>query len=297
MRLPIHQVDAFTSRLFGGNPAAVVLLERWLPDDVMRAVAAENNLAETAFVLAGAAVGAGASSTAGAGTAPGTPASSTAGEAPIPLRWFSPTIEIDLCGHATLATGHVLFTHHLPRRDALLFTTKSGILSVTRREGLLELDLPARPGAPARVGEDLVAALGARPRQVLRARDLMAVFDDEDEVRALAPDFARVAALDAFGIIATAPGRDVDFVSRFFVPRAGIDEDPATGSSHCTLVPYWAGRLGRDRLSGRQLSARGGEFACERRGDRVGIAGGAVEYLRGEIELVEQPVSARSAGR
>ena len=262
MRFPLHQVDAFTSRLFGGNPAAVVFLERWLPDGVMMAIAAENNLAETAFLLA------------------------DGGDDPIPLRWFAPTMEIDLCGHATLASGHVLFTTREVKGDVIRFTTRSGVLSVTRRGELLELDLPSRPGERVDVGDALVEALGARPGEAWRARDLVAVFATEAEIRALAPDFARIAALDAFAVAATAPGGDgVDYVARFFVPQAGIPEDPATGSSHCTLTPYWAERLGRTRLTARQLSARGGEFTCELRGDRVGVAGHAVEFLRGVIEV------------
>jgi PhzF family phenazine biosynthesis protein len=263
MRFPIVQVDAFAARRFGGNPAAVVLLERWLPDDVLRSIAAENNLPQTAFVLAD----------------------------PIPLRWFAPTMEIDLCGHATLATGHVLFGRERATDGAadggtLRFATRSGTLSVTRRGDLLELDLPARPAEREEVTDELAAALGARPREAWRARDLLAVFDTADQVRALSPDFARVLALDAFAVCATAPGDGgADFVSRFFVPKAGVPEDPATGSSHCTLVPYWAARLGRTRLTARQLSPRVGEFTCELRGERVGIAGRTVEFLRGEIEV------------
>jgi PhzF family phenazine biosynthesis protein len=269
MRYPMFQLDAFTSRLFGGNPAAVVLLDRWPSDDVMQAIAAENNLAETAFLLA------------------------DEGGDEIPLRWFAPTMEIDLCGHATLASGHVLCAQGRGAGNVLAFSTRSGRLTVTRREGMLELDLPARPGAQVEVSEELVRALGVRPREAWQARDLLAVFEHEDEVRALSPDFARVAALDTFAVCATAPGRDVDFVSRFFAPRAGVPEDPATGSSHCTLTPYWAARQGRTRLSARQLSPRGGEFECELRGDRVGVAGRTVEYLQGEIEVpIEVPARA-----
>lgn len=264
MKLPMYQVDAFTSRPFAGNPAAVVLLDAWLADDVLQAIAAENNLAETAFIVA--------------------PESA---DDPIPLRWFTPAVEVDLCGHATLAAGYILFRHRDPLIDTLRFSTQSGILSVMRRGGLLELDLPARPGNEIEVSPTLVAALGARPSQALAARDLMAVFETPADVEALKPDFAAMATLDAFGVIATAPGGvpGVDFVSRFFAPRAGIDEDPVTGSAHCTLVPYWAARLGRTELAARQLSARGGELACTLRGDRVGVAGRAVEYLSGTIDV------------
>ncbi len=259
MKLPLYQVDAFTSRLFGGNPAAVVLLEEWLPDDVLAAIAAENNLAETAYVI---------------------PARDC-----MRLRWFTPKVEVDLCGHATLATADVLFRHCFPAQEQLVFETKSGPLTVRRRGDLLAMDFPARPGKPVPVSDLLVSALGRRPREAYMARDLMAVFDAEPDVRGIEPDPGRLWELDAFAIIVTAPGAEVDFVSRFFSPRAGIPEDPVTGSSHCTLVPYWAARLGKTELAARQLSRRGGELYCGLRGDRVEIAGRAVEYLRGEITV------------
>lgn len=259
MKLPIYQVDAFTSRVFGGNPAAVVTLDRWLPDETLQAIAAENNLSETAFVLAL--------------------------EEPVPLRWFTPTIEMDLCGHATLAAGHVLFAYHYPSYRKVSFMTRSGLVAVTREGDLLSLDFPARPGTRTEVSDPLVAALGGRPREAYLARDILAVFETEAEIRDLRPNFERIAALDAFAVIASAPGTEVDFVSRFFGPRAGVPEDPVTGSAHCTLVPYWAARLAKQRLTARQLSRRGGELDCELRGDRVAIAGRTVEYLRGEIDL------------
>jgi PhzF family phenazine biosynthesis protein len=259
MKFPLYQVDAFTGRLFGGNPAAVVLLDDWLPDGVLAAIAAENNLAETAFVI---------------------PRSD-----PMPLRWFTPKVEVDLCGHATLATADVLFRHRFPAQDRLSFETRSGKLIVSRQGELLSMDFPSRPGRPAAVSDELAAALGRRPREARLARDLMAVFDAEADVRKIEPDLQRLWAVDAFAIIVTAPGTDVDFVSRFFSPRAGIPEDPVTGSSHCTLVPYWAERLGKTELTARQLSRRGGELYCKLRGDRVEIAGRAVEYLRGEITV------------
>jgi len=262
MKLPVYQLDAFTSRLFGGNPAAVVLLDAWLPDGVLAAIAAENNLAETAFVIARHGVS--------------------------PLRWFTPKVEVDLCGHATLAAADVVFRYRFRSLDRLVFSTKSGELAVTREGALLKMDFPARPGKPVPVTDALVAALGARPREAYLARDLLAVFDTESEVRSLRPDFARVAALDAFAVIVSAPGDTVDFVSRFFAPGAGIPEDPVTGSSHCTLAPYWAARLAKNRLTAQQLSARGGDLLCELNGERVVIAGQVVEYLRGEIET-ERP--------
>ena len=257
MKLPIYQIDAFTSRLFGGNPAAVVILDQWLPDAVLQSIAAENNLAETAFVI---------------------PREDVA-----QLRWFTPTVEVDLCGHATLAAGHVLFAYQYPSLKMVSFSTRSGVLAVSRDGELLSLDFPARPGRPILVSEALVSALGARPREASLARDLLAVFDTEAEVRELRPDSDLIAALDAFAVIVSAPGNEVDFVSRFFAPRAGIPEDPVTGSAHCTLVPYWATRLGKHKVTARQLSSRGVDLECEHRGDRGTIAGGAVEYLRGEI--------------
>lgn len=258
MKLPLYQLDAFTQRLFGGNPAAVVLLDAWLPDGVLAAIAAENNLAETAFVI------------------PRADAS--------PLRWFTPAVEVDLCGHATLAAADVLFRYRYPSLDRLVFSTRSGELAVTREGALLKMDFPARPGKPVEVTDALAAALGARPREAYLARDLLAIFDSESEVRSLRPDFPRIASLDAFAVIVSAPGDAVDFVSRFFAPGAGIPEDPVTGSSHCTLAPYWAARLATNKLTAKQLSPRGGDLLCELNGDRVVIAGQVVEYLRGEIE-------------
>lgn len=259
MRLPLYQVDAFTSRLFGGNPAAVVLLEEWLPDATMAAIAAENNLAETAYVIPRADVS--------------------------PLRWFTPTMEVDLCGHATLASADVLFRYRFPELHRLTFSTQqSGNLVVERRGELLSMDFPARPPTPVAVTEAMVQAFGITPLEALRSRDLLLVVGSEAEVRGVRPDMARVAALDdTFAVIVSAPGEKVDFVSRFFAPRAGIDEDPVTGSAHCTLIPYWAARLGTSTLTAKQVSARGGDLACELRGDRVIIAGHAVEYLSGAI--------------
>ena len=259
MKLPLYQLDAFTSRRFGGNPAAVVPLDAWLPDATLQAIAAENNLAETAYVIARPDVS--------------------------PLRWFTPTVEVDLCGHATLATAGVLFKYVYPEQDRLAFSTRSGELVVTRDGDWLALDLPSRPGKPVEDTDALAAALGARPREALLARDLLAIFDSEDEVRALRPDFERVAAIDAFAVIASAPGDSVDFVSRFFAPKQGIAEDPVTGSSHCTLTPYWAARQGRNRLTAKQVSERVGDLRCELKGNHVIIAGQVVEYLRGEIEI------------
>ena len=259
MKYPLFQIDAFTDRLFGGNPAAVVVLEDWLPDPVLAGIAAENNLAETAFVI----------------LKPGV----------IPLRWFTPAVEVDLCGHATLAAAHVLFRHYLPSAGQLTFSTRSGDLIVSREAELLTMNFPARPAQPIEIFEPLIAALGIRPREAYLARDILAVFEAEADILALRPDFQRLAALDAFAVIVSAPSEAVDFVSRCFAPGAGIPEDPVTGSAHCTLVPYWAARLGKSELTARQLSARGGDLRCRLAGDRVFMSGGTVEYLRGEITV------------
>jgi predicted PhzF superfamily epimerase YddE/YHI9 len=259
MKLPLYQVDAFTRRMFAGNPAAVVLLDEWLPGETLQAIAAENNLAETAFVI---------------------PRSEVS-----PLRWFTPGMEVDLCGHATLATAYVLFRHRFPSLERITFSTRSGNLVVTRDGDFLSMDFPSRPGRAVEITDEIVSAVGTRPREALLARDLLVIFEREEEVRAFRPDFERIASLEAFALIISAPGNSVDFVSRFFAPRAGVPEDPVTGSAHCTLVPYWAARLGKAKLVAKQLSARGGDLSCELRGDRVLISGNAVEYLRGEIDV------------
>ncbi len=256
--IPIYQVDAFTAELFRGNPAAVCPLEEWLPDAVLQRIAAENNLSETAFFV---------------------PRNSE-----YDIRWFSPVTEVDLCGHATLAAAFVL--HMLqPERTRFRFQSKCGHLDVFREsDGLLTLDFPAQPAAPVDPPAALEAGLRSRPEEVWAARrDYLTVFPDESAVAALNPDFARLADLDRLGVIATAPGDEADFVSRFFAPSVGVPEDPVTGSAHCTLVPYWARRLGKARLHARQISSRGGELHCEEDGDRVKISGRAVLYLEGTI--------------
>ncbi|WP_224364946.1 PhzF family phenazine biosynthesis protein [Hyalangium versicolor] len=259
MRLNLFQVDAFTSRVFGGNPAAVVPLEAWLPDETMQGIALENNLSETAFFVKE--------------------------DSGWRVRWFTPAQEVDLCGHATLAAAHVLFQHVSPGMERVEFASRSGPLVVTREGEWLVMDFPARPPQPFSPPPALAEALGATPREVQVSRDWVAVFDSEAQVRALRPDMARLASLDVFAVTATAPGTDVDFVSRFFAPRAGVPEDPVTGSAHCSLVPYWAKRLGKTRLMARQVSARGGELRCEEKGERVLIAGHAVLYLEGHITV------------
>ena len=259
MKLKLFQVDAFTDRPFRGNPAAVVPLEQWLPEATLQAMAAENNLSETAyFVKQGGAYH---------------------------LRWFTPTREVDLCGHATLATAWVLWERLGEHAPLIRFETRSGELRVTRDDGWLWLDFPADPAQPSVVPSALVSGLGRPPREVLLARNYVAIYDSEEIVRLLTPDFRRLATLGNHGVIATAPGKDCDFVSRFFGPQFGIDEDPVTGSAHCTLAPLWSVRLGRTALRARQISHRGGELRCELNGTRVLIGGQCAAFLTGEIEL------------
>jgi predicted PhzF superfamily epimerase YddE/YHI9 len=262
VELRLFQIDAFTERRFHGNPAAVVPLPRWLDDAVLQAIAQENNLSETAFFVNE--------------------------ESALRLRWFTPVHEVDLCGHATLAAAHVILRVLEPGREEVRFASRSGPLIARARGEWLELDFPSRPPEPIDAPPALAAALGGAPVEILAARDYFVVYAGEDEVPALRPDFQRLAALDR-EVIVTAPGRACDFVSRFFAPRAGIDEDPVTGSAHCTLIPYWSRRLGKRALEARQLSARGGELRCEDRGERVAIAGRAVGYLEGVIHVDEAP--------
>lgn len=279
MRLPLYWIDAFSAVPFAGNPAAVVPLDRWLPDAVMQQIAFENGLAETAFLV---------------------PQPGNADAARIApryhLRWFTPAVEVDLCGHATLASGHVLLRELGLTGDQVVFDSRSGPLVVTRRGDRLELDFPATPVAvePDRETAATVArALGRAPSWLGRSKfDLFAVFDDPAAVRDVHPDLAQVAAAGARGLIVTAPGDGTcDFVSRFFAPQSGVPEDPVTGSAHCALAPYWAERLGRTQLHARQVSRRGGELWCEvLPGDtttpsRVRIAGHTTLYLKGEIAV------------
>lgn len=260
MLTPYYQVNAFSRQSFGGNPAGVCPLDEWLPDALMQQIAKENDLAETAFFL-------------------------KRGEGVVPLRWFTPSIEIDLCGHATLASAFIMFSELGYAGARISFATKSGILNAMKRGNLVELDFPSRTATVCNVPDGLVKGLGHTPREVLKARDCMAVFDSEEEITSITPDLAELAKIDCLGIIATAPGKDCDFVSRFFAPRAGIPEDPVTGSSHCTLIPYWAKRLGKKEMFARQLSERGGELFVRDCGDRVAIGGHCTVYLRGEMEV------------
>jgi PhzF family phenazine biosynthesis protein len=263
--LPFFQVDAFAERPFAGNPAAVCLVAAPLPTELMQEIAAENNLSETAFI----------------DVRGGTAAD------PLDLRWFTPTVEVDLCGHATLASAFVVFGWLAPWRRSVTFETeKAARLTVSRDNELLALDFPSRPPQPCAMSQALAEALGARPTALFAARDYLAVFDRAEDVAAMSPDFAKIATLDRFAVIVTARGSGgVDFVSRFFAPARGVDEDPVTGSAHCTLIPYWAERLGKARLEAHQLSRRGGALSCAHRGDRVTIAGRATLYLTGAISI------------
>lgn len=260
MTIPLYHVDAFTGRLFRGNPAAVCPLEEWLPDELLQAIAAENNLPETAFFV-------------------------RRGER-YHLRWFTPAVEVDLCGHATLASAFVIFEILDPARRRVDFDTRSGELSVLRQGERLAMDFPAKPPSPCEPPPGLLEALGGQPLEVLKADYYLVVYETEAAVRALRPNFGALRAATADGVIAAAPGEEVDFVSRFFAPAYGIDEDPVTGSAHCTLIPFYAQRLGKWSLRARQVSARGGELDCEHRGERVRIAGEAVLYLEGRIRLL-----------
>jgi len=261
VRIPYFHIDAFTGDGLLGNPAGVCPLERWLPDPLLQRIAAENNLSETAFIVEP--------------------------QGHWELRWFTPTAEVDLCGHATLASACAL-AKCLGRSDTIIqFQSKSGVLNVIREGERFVLDFPARPPLPCNVPEQLTAALGRKPVHVLKARDYFAVFDSEDDIRSLQMDASALRQIDMYALIVTAPGRKSDFVSRFFAPRVGVNEDPVTGSAHCTLIPYWAQQLGKRNLHAIQVSKRGGELFCEDRGDRVRIGGHATVYLRGEIDLQE----------
>ncbi|MHB1512433.1 MAG: PhzF family phenazine biosynthesis protein [Acidiferrobacter sp.] len=263
VKAALFQVDAFTTRLFSGNPAAVVALSAWPEGKVLQAIAAENNLSETAFFA---------------------PAASG-----FDLRWFTPLCEVDLCGHATLAAAHILFRHLAWPDPVIEFHTRSGDLTAWREGEWIVMDFPATDLTPCTTPPWLVAGLGIKPREVfVTARDYVAIYDDHKIVFAIRPDHEVLRALDRSGIAVSAPadgfGEGVDFVSRFFAPRLGVPEDPVTGSAHCALAPYWARRLAKSVLSARQLSSRGGEILCSVHGDRVALSGHAITFLTGEIE-------------
>ncbi len=256
------EIHSFTQNLFHGNPAGVCPLDRWIDDNSMQRIARENNLSETAFFVPQ--------------------------EDHYELRWFTPTAEVDLCGHATLATAYVLFDHLGYEGDAIRFQTQSGELIVWKDKDFLVMDFPSRPAEPSDIPDHLSSGLGRKVESVFKARDYMVVLDSEQEVRRLQPDFSELEKVDCTGIIVTAPGDEVDFVSRFFAPRVGVAEDPVTGSAHSTLTPYWAERLGKSQLKAKQISERGGDLWCRQSEDRVQIAGHAVLYVKGFLNWDEE---------
>ena len=259
MELSLYQIDAFTDQVFKGNPAAVCPLDSWLADSDLQAIAAENNLSETAFYI---------------------PLVSG-----FHLRWFTPKAEVDLCGHATLATAFVIFNLLDYADDAIKFQTRSGELTVTKNNDWLVMDFPSQPGKPCPPPRLLLDGLGKTPVEVLASEDYMAVYENEEDIYALEPNFDTLSKLDLRGVMVTAKGKDLDFVSRFFAPRHGINEDPVTGSAHCALTPFWADKLNKTKLSARQISKRSGHIECELRGDRVFLSGKAVKFMEGTITL------------
>lgn len=259
MELRIFQVDAFTSTVFCGNPAAVCPLESWLDDDVLQRIAIENNLSETAFF-----VGA---------------------DGEYELRWFTPGTEVDLCGHATLATAWVLSNEYGETASPIRFRTRSGELRVSKSGDDFIMDFPLQLAKSCPVPPQLLPALGVQALEVLGAEDFLVVVENEETVKQMSPEFVELKGLPLRGVIVTAPGENVDFVSRWFGPNVGVDEDPATGSSHTTLAPYWAEKLGKDELTARQISQRTGEFFCKVGKERVFITGSAVKYMEGKINF------------
>ncbi|KJR47436.1 Phenazine biosynthesis protein PhzF [Desulfosporosinus sp. I2] len=259
MRIPIYQIDAFTNVQFKGNPAAVCPLEAWISDDLMQKIAAENNLSETAFFVKKG--------------------------YDYELRWFTPKGEIDLCGHATLATAYVIYTYLDNSIANIKFHTMSGVLEVSKEGSLLSMIFPSREGERCEAPEALVKGLGKKPIEVYKSRDYMAVFETEQDILNLELNMDELKKLDAFAVIATARGNEVDFVSRFFAPKAGVDEDPVTGSAHCTLVPYWKKKLCKNEFVVLQLSERGGKLYCTDLGETVRMSGEAVPYLEGYINV------------
>lgn len=261
MKLPIFQVDAFADKVFCGNPAAVCPLEQWLPDDVMQRIAMENSVAETAFFIRV--------------------------DQGFDIRWFTPEIEMDLCGHATLATAHVIARHFNFSLPYIQFQSKSGELTVAVEEELLTLNFPSRKPVPSEAPQVILNAIQHKPVEILKSRDYVLVFEDEEVIQLLEPDqsILNQINLDPGGVVVTAKGKDVDFVSRFFTPQASIFEDPVTGSAHCSLIPYWSEKLGKDSMVALQLSPRGGKLFCKNVDERVLIAGKAVTYLEGHITV------------
>ena len=260
MKIPIYQVDAFTSKVFKGNPAAVCPLNEWLPDDIMQEIAKENNLSETAFFINKKGV--------------------------FDIRWFTPLSELDLAGHPTLATAHVIIEELNLKLKEIIFKTKIGdTLIVSKNENLMNMDFPSRPPKIYDNIELVAEALRKKPLALLRHRDAVAIFENEEDIKSITPDMEKLKKLDCPAVIVTAPGNKVDFVSRNFAPKLGIPEDPVTGSAHCELIPYWSKILNKKVLLANQISERGGKLYCTHNEDRVTIGGEAVTFLRGEIEI------------
>lgn len=260
MKLQLYQVDAFAENIFEGNPAAVIPLEKWLPDSVLQKIALENNLSETAFFIS---------------TASG-----------FHIRWFTPLAEVDLCGHATLATSHVLFHHLNFVGKEIHFESRSGILKVKKEGDLIVLDFPASFVTKVEIPSNLAQAFNIQPEKCFKGReDLMLIFENESDIQNLKPDFQKIAESETRGIIATAKSEKFDFVSRFFAPAVGVNEDPVTGSAHTMLIPYWSEVLNKSNMTAKQISSRGGILQCKNSGERVEIGGKAVTYLIGEIGI------------
>lgn len=258
MNIPIYQVDAFTDHIFGGNPAAVCPLEKWIEKDLMQKIAQENNLSETAFFVAK--------------------------DDCFEIRWFTPKVEINLAGHPTLAAAWVIFNELNHSKDKIRFVSPlSGELIIERKNNLITMNFPSNKPNSTSTPEDLINGLKREPVELLKARDLLVVYKNQKEIENIKPDFGLLEKVDTFGIIITAPGENCDFVSRFFAPKAGINEDPVTGSAHTTLIPYWAERLNKNVLSAIQLSERIGKLQCEYLGKRVKISGMAKLFMKGEI--------------
>jgi len=258
--MKLYQVDAFAENVFSGNPAAVVPLQEWLPDAVMQKIAMENNLSETAFFI-------------------------PEGD-DFYIRWFTPSTEVNLCGHATLASAHVLFRHMNYKRETISFHSRSGLLTVNRKENMIILDFPASGFTEAEFPDHAERILGIVPEKcIIGSEDLMMVFSNEEDLQILKPDYSAIARLNYRGLIATAPSAEFDFVSRFFAPAVGVNEDPVTGSAHTVLIPYWAERLHKTVMIAKQVSERGGIIHCRHRGERLDIGGYAVTYLIGDIKV------------
>ena len=259
MQLALYQIDAFASRVFEGNPAAICPLSEWLPDDVMQSIATENNLSETAFFVTT--------------------------ERGFHIRWFTPRHEVKLCGHATLASAYVIFDILGHKSKQIIFESKTGDLVVERKNEWLEMNFPTQPPVPCDIPEVILQAFKDTPAACLQAEDYIVVFDNEQQIRTAEPDIAQLCRLDLRGVAITAPGTDYDFVTRFFAPNYGINEDPVTGSAFTQLIPYWFGQLGKSNMLARQISARGGDVRCGLAGDRVSIAGRAVSYMQATITI------------